>query len=533
MNSPQQKEFLSGYGGCRRSIATVLVIFGGLMGGHQAHSQSADVKPASSVVCYEDFGAKGDGVTDDVRALVKAHEHANAHRLPVRAKGGAIYRIGKTLQTIVIETNTDFAKAKFLIDDSELQKAPSPLFLLRSRLKAIDLVGVKSLQRKQTKMDVKLPVPSVVIVTNKNVKQFIRRGNNANDGSAQTDMLLVNVDGTIAPSTPVIWNFDEITSLKALPVDPDLLKVSGGHFTTIANAAVSQEDYFGRGIVINRSNVVLDGIEHHITGEGASGAPYRGFISVSKCANVLIRNSVFAGHKTYQFAAKNGQMTSKGTYDLRFDCALNVTLFRCRQSNDILDSNRWGIMGSNFCKNLTYDQCQLSRFDAHQGVTHVTIRDSVIGHAGLQLTGFGTFLIENSTVKSGNFVDLRPDYGSTWTGEWIIRNCRHEPQGKITSPPILINGSNDGRHNFGYECQMPWRISIDGLHVMDGEAGSKSAGACLLGNFHPRWSSESSQPFPYTLTKEIHLKNYSSTSGQACQLSTNAPMFQGVRVIEK
>ncbi|MFM2172005.1 MAG: hypothetical protein RI957_2234, partial [Verrucomicrobiota bacterium] len=344
------------------------------------------------------------------------------------------------------------------------------------------------------------------------------------------DTLLVNVDGTISPTTPVIWNFDEITSLKALPMDPLTLTISGGHFTTIANRAVSQDDYFGRGISISRSNVVVDGIEHHITGEGAEGAPYSGFINVSNCANVLIRNSVFSGHKTYKFASKSGHMTSKGTYDLRFDRALNVTLFRCRQANDILDSSRWGIMGSNFCKNLSFDQCQLSRFDAHQGVTHVTIRNSVIGHAGLQLTGFGTFLIENSTVKSGNFIDLRPDYGSTWTGEWIIRDCRFEPNGKMSSPPVLINGSNDGQHDFGYECQMPWRIKIDGLHVADGDADAKSAGAFLLGNFNTRWSPEIVQPYPYQVTKEIHLKKIVTTSGQPLRLSSHPTMFCDVKV---
>ena len=40
-------------------------------------------------VSYEDFGAIGDGVTDDMPAIVKAHEYANTEGLPVRAKDGA------------------------------------------------------------------------------------------------------------------------------------------------------------------------------------------------------------------------------------------------------------------------------------------------------------------------------------------------------------------------------------------------------------------------------------------------------------
>ena len=36
------------------------------------------------VVAYEDFGAVGDGVADDLEAICKAHEFANLHGLPVR-----------------------------------------------------------------------------------------------------------------------------------------------------------------------------------------------------------------------------------------------------------------------------------------------------------------------------------------------------------------------------------------------------------------------------------------------------------------
>ena len=37
-------------------------------------------------VNYEAFGAKGDGVTDDMAAICEAHGYANAHSLGVRDK---------------------------------------------------------------------------------------------------------------------------------------------------------------------------------------------------------------------------------------------------------------------------------------------------------------------------------------------------------------------------------------------------------------------------------------------------------------
>ncbi|MCC6169919.1 MAG: hypothetical protein IT329_22060, partial [Caldilineaceae bacterium] len=40
-------------------------------------------------VTYEEFGAIGDGVTDDLPAICAAHAYANAQHLPVKTKPDA------------------------------------------------------------------------------------------------------------------------------------------------------------------------------------------------------------------------------------------------------------------------------------------------------------------------------------------------------------------------------------------------------------------------------------------------------------
>ena len=40
-------------------------------------------------ITYEQFGAKGDGVTDDMPAIIAAHQAANEKGLPVKAKAGS------------------------------------------------------------------------------------------------------------------------------------------------------------------------------------------------------------------------------------------------------------------------------------------------------------------------------------------------------------------------------------------------------------------------------------------------------------
>ena len=124
-------------------------------------------------------------------------------------------------------------------------------------------------------------------------------------------------------------------------------------------------------------------------------------------------------------------------------------------------------MGSNFSKNLLLDKCVFSRFDAHQGVTNATIRNSTLGHAGINAIGFGTLVVENSTVYGSSFINLRSDYGSTWQGEFIIRNCVFVPSCGRPATAALISGSYSGQHDFGYTCYMPKQIAIDTLRIDD------------------------------------------------------------------
>ena len=73
-------------------------------------------------ITYEQFGAKGDGVTDDMPAIAAAHQAANEKGLPVKAKSGKTYYIGKTPVYAEIRTDTDFGKASIIIDDVDFEQ---------------------------------------------------------------------------------------------------------------------------------------------------------------------------------------------------------------------------------------------------------------------------------------------------------------------------------------------------------------------------------------------------------------------------
>ena len=231
---------------------------------------------APNVVRYEDFGAKGDGKTCDFDALIAAHDYANKHNLPVRANDDATYYISGANKTIIIQTNTDWGKANFTVDDRELENPRAVLFQITSRLQPYTPKGLTTLKRNQEKLDITLPVDSVIRVKNTRKKQYIRRGLNQNPGAAQQDIFCVDKNGKVDMNAPIVWDFDQISSVEAFPIDPDTLTVRGGTFTTIANTNPGKPIYINRNIMVRRSNTVVENVTHRMTGVAETGYPYAG-----------------------------------------------------------------------------------------------------------------------------------------------------------------------------------------------------------------------------------------------------------------
>lgn len=485
-------------------------------------------------VRYSDFGAKGNGKTDDIDAIAATHAFANQHGLVVKADQGATYYIGGKARTAIIQTDTDFGTAAFIIDDTEVENRSASVFMVSSSLESFKLDDVSSLKRGQQKIEARLPGPCLITVTDSQVKHYIRFGLNQNNGSAKTDIFVVDKDGNVDMDAPIIWDFDQITEITALPIDEKTLNITGGRFTTIANQAESKYNYHSRNLEIRRSNVVVDGLEHRITGEGEHGAPYRGFISARDCSYILVKNTILTGHKTYRTIGAAGKPVSMGSYDLSVNRALNVSFVNCSQTNDINDRTYWGILGSNYCKNLLYDNCTFSRFDAHKGVANATIRNSTLGHMGINAIGSGLLTVENTTIRGRSLINLRSDYGSTWRGEVIIRNCIFVPAGGRSTSASLISGSYSGQHDFGYTCYMPERITIENLHIDDANHPEGYEGAAIFRNFNSKMIDESYQEkFPYVKTKEVILNKVTTASGKSLRVSDNPFMFKDVKVRQK
>ena len=128
--------------------------------------------------------------------------------------------------------------------------------------------------------------------------------------------------------------------------------------------------------------------------------------------------------------------------------------------------------------------------------------------------GFGTFTVEDTTVYGRSFINLRPDYGSTWRGEFVIRNCVFVPACGRPVSSSLIGGSYSGQHDFGYTCYMPERITIDTLHIDDTQHPDGYEGPAIFANFNPRFTDGSYvEKYPYVKTREVILKEVRQPGG--------------------
>lgn len=413
-------------------------------------------------VNYEKFGAVGDGVTDDYVAIKNAHDYANEHRCPVLADGSKTYFISNVTEPILIKTNTDWNNCTIIIDEST-NPSVLDIFKVVSNYEPVvinDLSGITV--NKSTKNIPKLAGygECLVDVINANKKQFIRKGGNADAGYNQTDQFRIDNEGNIVDD--IIWNFENITSITIYPVDDSILTIENVNFVTIENTVANTNNtYLRKGLLINRSYVVVKNVKHRVIEHDSSVfSPVRGIVYFHTCCNVVIRDSSIPSRRV---------VNSAGTYGLNHYKVVNATIDNVIDEN-FLDATRWGCHTSNYTKNLKFYNCKLSRIDAHKGVWNLTIRDTELGFQGLRLVGGGNLIVDNLTSYCGTLVAFRKDYGSSWNGRVRMRNIVHKPRDVSSldannSIVKVFYFDNDMTHDFGYTCYHTLGIQLENYYL--------------------------------------------------------------------
>lgn len=493
----------------------------------------------ADTVYYSDFGAVGDGVTNDSIALHKTHDYANQRSYTVKADEGKTYYIHKLYykegstaeQSIVVNTNVDWTGANIILDDTTLG-GEDP-----TDVKSMNFIRVEATYPKMriadSLVDTFFPgrtidkdtitkvegwdfgFPAMLRVTNDNHKNFCRyEGGKLSAGGSQSELIVIDEYGNIDPSTPFMFDYEDITVVAVFRIDEPTITIKGGKITSLASqinisSLTEKITYATRALSVYRSNVILDGVEHYVENERSTAyeAPAcSGFFHFENAANILVENCVPTGHKYAKVA---------GTYDISIAGVNNIVFKNVIQSNyfksEGVPANRgntyWGVMGSNYCKNVVYDSCLLTRFDAHCGLYNGKIINSRV--SSLELIGAGDFVIENTTIdpySEGTLILLRSDYGSTWDGTITFKNVTVNN----TQDTMTFFSATSVDLDFGYPRHLP-NLIIDNITFTSSLKYAYIYSRSLTNNHDP-------ENFVYPFYAPSFIKSINNTGGYQFRL---------------
>ena len=428
-----------------------------------------------SVVYYSQFGAVGDGRTNDATAIYNTHAFANQSGQTVMGDKNATYYIFDITNTAVIMTNVDWNGATFLIEDRGsliYNQRGKNIFSIASdyttrTFSASEIHALfadKTIKAGDTDISWLAPyVEGTSFVTFRNKHEdFIRWGGHIMSHDRQ-DIAIIEPTGKLHDDTPVIWDFEageqlvntgrrceikvhtNFSMISIRRVDDTPITIKNGYFTRNSNEVVAETEFqnvyaaYSRGIAINRSNVTIENVDHKILwepdmptsgygqnekGEFRQGYPYAGFLVFSGTYNSKAVGCDLNAHTCfYEHKDSTATPTAMGSYDLNITGSCNVSVEGITNGVDHCDSQYWGIMHSNESKNLSFKDCTMNRFDAHEGVWNAEFEDCEFGFT-INLIGGGYVKMTNVTRCIGDsFISMRVDYGSTFNGTLELIDC--------------------------------------------------------------------------------------------------------------
>jgi hypothetical protein len=475
-----------------------------------------EAKYVTDKIYYSDFGAVGDGKNEDISSLRSAHEYANAcGRHTVCGNAGAKYYIEKTgLKPIEIATSANWEGVEFIIDDrfitdteeTRLERVGAIFNIIpeyaTSYNKENDPLGIIARINEQggiktddTHIPLNLGFDALIGLVNSEktlYKRWDPYTKKTGKGGPQQEVVVVRADNSIDQTTKTLFDYAGIDRILISRCDTPQITLKGGRFVTIATREDLHWNYIGRYFRINRSNVTIDGMDHYVDNQPlgkpvmkklsgyerlipvteGGGPNYSGWLFTFMAHNLLVINTKLCGRAHY----------NNGSYDIGGSMT-NKTVFKnCTQYNMYDESGKvydechayWGIHGTNYCKNIEFEDCVFSRFDAHAGVYNVRLSGCKLGK--VNAVGGGTLLIENTTVHFGSSLTLREDYATSWRGDVIFRNVTLDTNGIEVEAGRLISGTI---HNadYGYDTMIP-NIIVD--NVKWNKKDFKSFSVCSL-----------------------------------------------------
>jgi len=211
---------------------------------------------------YKEFAAAREGYAEkDAFFAIKAtHDFANlTKRHTVYADEDAVYYIHETrrlneedgiygsVQTIQIKTDVNWGNAQFLIDDTDMasgdgtKRTSSRIFNVSSDYASTTITDAATLEKLAnigegtTKIDYAPGFKALLTIYNSNHKVYRRKGYASAEGDNQHELILIDEDGYVDESTPFMFDYETVTSMKVQRVDENPTTITGGTFYTCAS----------------------------------------------------------------------------------------------------------------------------------------------------------------------------------------------------------------------------------------------------------------------------------------------------------
>ena len=478
-------------------------------------------------VRYSDFGAKGDGVTNDFLSIRRAHKAANmlceqySELNIVVSSGKGTFYIGDPddngLQAISVVTSVDWDGAHFIIDDVEIdldgEERPA------AKQSIFELLGIDAMRGENYTAYMPYGVPAgatnvgfapgrtiMLKLTNRSVKHYIRQGINENSGQNQTECIIVDAYGNVDPTTPVQWDYTAtpFCKYKCAPVDTNSdgkcdtcstaigtsfgasaytaddkpIIISGldkdGNINckwetrTSTNVSLETYNQVVRNINVHRSNTTVEGIDRIFVEDDTNSTPrqtYAAFVNVDYAYNTVMKDMLVNQHLSHY--QTNGALL--GSYEFGGNSSINTSWINCKIKNFFNSNGKVtyrGMFGSNYMRNSYLKGCVLTSFDSHSGAYNVTIEDSTFEH--INYVGGGEVIMRNVTVYvDGGYAAciLRQDYGSMWDGDIKIDGLTLLHSSSYGRSYIDIVRAYYTNWYFGYTSHLPGKIYVNNAQI--------------------------------------------------------------------
>jgi hypothetical protein len=394
-------------------------------------------------VSYDMFGADNSGVAIADDQMFAAHEVSNYFKLPIIQNGGTFLWSKKTMQVKEVPF-VDLSGTTIKLDSNSgsvvNNGGPSPDHLIynipvnyKYSLTPAEISDlVTNYSGELVKGGGKLSMPlfhnyrDAMVKFESTSAEIYRTQNRPVE---LKDSVYLGLNGIL--STPFAKNMDaNIDAVTIIPKSPFRLKFYSPKFF-IQDEQVPNFRLFN----INRPQTDLIGMMVEETKPPVNSV-VRYFITIFSTFDVTVKDATLSCQK-YYFSGSYGMMLSE---------TLRIMV------DNMSGQDGWGLINTNWSKEITFENCFFNRVDSHWGGYDFTIRNCRIKNTGVKFAGGGTMLIENcrflmNTVSNDEeernvFFAPRQDYGYYFDGNLIIRDLTVEvsPSSTLNSAVVVSLG---------------------------------------------------------------------------------------------